>query len=164
MVRPMARTGRLCAINLAFVAAMSSSALGDDVPFAAAPSSRLGSPSEAYYASLSDIMAVIQLRHIKLWYAGTSGDWRVTSFEIDQIEETFAKAAMFYADIPVAYVVSVRGPLAAMRRTAASSNHLGFSRSFEDLTNACNQCHKAAKVGFIVIKTPDSSPFTDQKF
>ena len=151
-------------VSLLFVGAISGHAVGDNVPFAAPPSSRLGSSSEAYYASLSDIMSVIQLRHIKLWHAGTSGDWHVVSFETNQIKDTFLKAAMFYKDLPVANVMSVQEPLDGMRQAAETGDRPSFIRSFEALTNACNQCHKAAQVGFIVIQTPTFSPFTDQKF
>ncbi len=145
-------------------AALSAAARADDVPFAAPPSSRLGSPSETYYASLSDIMSVIQLRHIKLWQAGSAGDWRMTSFEIDQIKETFLKAALFYNAIPVANVVAVYAPLEAMRAAGRANDHAAFVRGFENLTSACNQCHTGAHVGFVIIQTPTSSPFTDQKF
>ena len=51
-----------------------------------------------------------------------------------------------------------------MRKACRTGNRAAFVRSFEDLTSACNQCHKAAQVGFIVIQTPTSLPFTDEKF
>jgi hypothetical protein len=42
--------------------------LGDEVPFANPPA-RTSSVSDNYRVSLSDIMDLTQLRHIKLWFA-----------------------------------------------------------------------------------------------
>jgi hypothetical protein len=152
------------AVWLAALAATSCPVLGDNVPFAAPSGSRLGSSSEAYYASLGDIMNVTQSRHIKLAYAGSTANWALASFEIKQIKETFAKAAMFYDHIPIEYVLSIEKPLNAMQHATEHQDGREFTEGFANLTKACNGCHHAANVGFIVIRTPTSSPFSDQEF
>ena len=87
-----------------------------------------------------------------------------TGFEVDQIELSFAKAALFYDKIPVADVLAVKGPLDDMRRAADTKDTVRFDKAYAALTAACNGCHRAAAVGFIVVKTPTSSAFPDQKF
>ncbi len=149
---------------LAFLMIVSFPARGDNVPFAVPSSSRLGTPSETYYASLSDIMILNQLRHIKLWHAGATGNWALATFEVTQLKDTFAKAAMFYDKIPIDQVLSINGPLDAIRRAATKKDPAAFATGFAALTTACNGCHQTAKVGFIVIAVPTASPFSDEKY
>jgi hypothetical protein len=139
-------------------------AFGDDVPFAAPPSPPPGHSDDAYSGSLGDIMGLTQLRHIKLWYAGKNGNWDLANYELGQIKDTFDKAAMFYRDIPIEYIVSVEKPLIALHDATKAKDSVKFVQDFADLTAACNGCHKAAQVGFITVQTPTSSPFSDQKF
>ena len=146
------------------MALVSVPAFGDDVPFAAPHSERAQQANESYVGTLSDIMGLTQLRHIKLWYAGRARNWSLTNFEIGQIEETFGKAAMLYRNIPVEFIASVEKPLDALRKAAAAKDAGLFDKAFADLNNECNNCHRAAQVGFIKIQTPTSSPFTDQQF
>ncbi len=40
---------------------------------------------ELYRPPLGDIMGKIQLRHIKLWFAGKSRNWELATYEVDEI-------------------------------------------------------------------------------
>lgn len=151
-------------LSLALMTLMAIPAFGDDVPYAAPSPTRLGSSSDTNFNSLSDIMGLTQLRHIKLWYAGRQQNWALTQFELREIEDTFGRAAMFYRNIPIGYVASVKRQLDTMQKAATEKDSAAFAQGFEGLTGACNACHKAAQVGFIVIQTPTASPFSDQKF
>ena len=35
-------------------------------------------------AGLADIMTTAQMRHIKLWFAGKLGNWRLAGYQLDQ--------------------------------------------------------------------------------
>jgi len=76
-------------------------ALADDVPFATPPLPRLGQPDTSNLVSLGDIMIETQWRHIKLWYAGRSGDWDLVDYEVDRVIESLRRAANLYDNIPV---------------------------------------------------------------
>lgn len=39
-----------------------------------------------------------------------------------------------------------------------------FRANYMLLTNTCNSCHVATEHGFVVIKTPDTPPFSGQVF
>jgi hypothetical protein len=39
-----------------------------------------------------------------------------------------------------------------------------FAEAFDGLTDGCNSCHTALNLGFIVIKTPETSAFPNQEF
>jgi hypothetical protein len=137
-------------------------ALGGDVPFAAPTGPHPGQVDTSLMVSLGDIMSVTQLRHIKLWYAGQSGNWELVSYVDDQINESLRRAALLYTNIPVEYIVAASAALNGMRDAVASKSTENFVRSYSELTLACNSCHLAGHVGFIRIQTPTSSPFGDE--
>jgi len=138
-------------------------ALSDDIPFAQpsnSPQRNAGQGSE----SLGDIMGLTQLRHIKLWYAGKAENWDLVTYELQQLNDTFARAAVQYVGIPVDTVAAVSPPLESLAEAAQEKNSGKFVSSFEVLTGACNSCHVAAGIPFVKIQTPTSSPFSDQDF
>ena len=109
-------------------------------------------------------MQLIQLKHVKLWQAGSASDWRLAAFETGEIRERFFKAAMAYSHIPVDDVLSVEKPLSGLDQAIKTLDGVGFNAAYRDLTKACNGCHQAAKVGFIVITDPNAKAPGDQKF
>ncbi len=136
---------------------------GDEVPFAQ-PAPSTNPHGESYAVALSDAMDLTQLRHIKLWYAGKTKNWPLANYELTQLKDTFDKAAILYMNIPVQYIAAVEQPLGVLNDAVAAKNTAQFQRGFKALQAACNDCHKAADVGFIVIQTPATSVFSDQNF
>jgi hypothetical protein len=155
---------KMIALTVAFTLMATLVASGDDVPFAAPPLPRPGEPNTSNLISLGDIMGETQLRHIKLWYAGSSQNWDLAQYEVDRIGESLTRAAILYANIPIEYVKPADDPLVGMRDAVATKNAKEFVHSYTDLTAACNACHVAGNVGFIRIQTPTSSPFSDEVF
>ncbi len=45
--------------------------------------------SEPYRPSLSEIMALQQMRHIKLWFAGRANNWPLANYEIGELNDGF---------------------------------------------------------------------------
>jgi hypothetical protein len=41
---------------------------------------------ELYRPPLGDIMGKIQLRHIKLWFAGKARNWELATYEVNEIK------------------------------------------------------------------------------
>ena len=60
----------------------------------------------AYKPPLGDIMGKIQLRHIKLWFAGKLANWELTAYEVDEIKASLESAADLYRGIPVELINS----------------------------------------------------------
>lgn len=147
---------RLVVAALALVAAIPAS-LGDDVPFAQPPLA--GST-----LTLSDIMSGVQLRHIKLFEAIKASNFGLVQFEATLLGDSLAAAAMLYANIPIDYVTAATAPLAELKAASTKKDAAKLGSSFADLTASCNACHVAAGVAFIEIKTPSSSPFSNQNF
>lgn len=113
---------------------------------------------------LGDIMGLTQLRHIKLWFAGKLENWELAGYELAQMEASLKDAADLYRGIPVEDVTLVIEPMKAISNAIEAKDSTLFAKAYDDLTNACNACHRAIDRGYIIIHTPNSSPFSDQSF
>lgn len=122
-----------------------------------------------YALELGDIMTSTQLRHLKLGFAGKVENWDLASYEVDKLRKTFDAAAQSfspYRGLPLADMIdrTSRPALADIEKAIDAKNLAAFSKSYERLTDECNSCHRVAKVGFIVIRVPTASPFSNQVF
>jgi cytochrome c556 len=113
---------------------------------------------------LSDIMGATQLRHIKLWHAGAQKNWPLAQYELGQIKESFQDAMTYYPGIPAADMSAMTRPATDMAAAITAKNGAEFVAGYNHLTAACNACHSAQGYGFIVVKVPSASPFSDQVF
>ena len=119
---------------------------------------------DAYRPPLGDIMGKIQLRHIKLWFAGKLANWELATYELDEIRASLEKAADLYRGIPVELVLNTADPIVAITKAIEAKDSAMFAKAYGDLTVACNGCHAGIGRGFIVMQLPSASPFTDQSF
>ena len=154
---------RFLPLSLAMLLAGAAPALSGEVPFAAPPPPVPGQP-QAYVAPLGDIMGKIQLRHIKLWDAIKHRNWDLLDYELTQTKDAFGNAVILYRNIPVEFIAAAGKPLTDMQKAAKAKDSAGLERGYAELTSACNACHRAAEVGFINIKVPTASAFSDQEF
>jgi len=125
--------------------------------------------SYAFTPDLGDIMAVMQLRHLKLAFAGSLENWNLADYEVAEMRKSFEATAKLYPEfdsIPVAKLInSVSEPaLKKVEEAVRTKNFAAFAASLKNLTAACNSCHQSSNVGFIVIRVPTSSPFSNQVF
>ena len=44
--------------------------------------------THTYSPGFGDFMRSIQVHHSKLWFAGMDGNWKLTAFELHEIDET----------------------------------------------------------------------------
>ena len=131
----------------------------DTVPYAHRPSA-----GDTYVPALGDIMDSMQVRHFKLWHAGKLKNWELTAYELGQIWESVNNAVRYYQNIPIEKIKMIDQPLIAIDGAVKAKDSKRFSRAFSSLTSACNSCHEAAHVGFIVIQAPTTTPFSNQSF
>jgi len=124
----------------------------------------LTGPSGSYIPRLGDIMEVTQLRHIKLWYAGADQNWPLAGYELNQIKDSFEDAMVLYPGLPASNMTTMAGPAAAIDAAIKAKDRDAFARAFNQMTAACNLCHQAQGYGSILIKVPNSSPFSDEQF
>jgi hypothetical protein len=122
----------------------------------------LSKPAEGYVPGLGDMMAGVQLRHAKTWYAAKVGNWPLAAYELGQLDGNLLKARQLYPDLPPA---DAEPPTDRVAKAIEAKDEAGFTAAFELMTAACNRCHKAAGRGFIVIRAPTRfSPYSNQVF
>lgn len=125
----------------------------------------------AYVPGLGEIMAATQMRHIKLWYAAAAGNWPLAAYELDELHEGFDDAVRFHpthkdAPAPIASLLPemTTAPLQALESAVQAQDHRRFVVAYDDLTAACNACHRAARFGFNVVMRPTANPYSNQDF
>jgi hypothetical protein len=85
-------------------------------------------------------------------------------FEATLLGESLGQAAILYRNIPIEFITDATAPLVDLRSESAPKDAAKLEAIFAKLTTACNACHTAAEVPFIEIKTPSTSPFSNQRF
>lgn len=122
---------------------------------AVAQSQFQSSPNARQYAPrLVEIMNAAQLQHLKLWFAGKSKNLDLANFELRQLTDSLAQAAILYPDIPVSNVTTMKDPLLAVADAISAGDSRKFSSSMHMLTDGCNACHTSLERGFITIGIP----------
>ena len=119
---------------------------------------------EQYVPRLADIMSTVQLRHMKLWFAGESPNWDLATFELLRLKDSLVEAASLYPDLPVTSVTTMAKPVQAVADAIGAKDTRLFASTFGELTVACNTCHQSVGRGFVVMRVPTASPFSDQVF
>jgi hypothetical protein len=148
--------------GLLIAAFMFAPVMAEEVPFATPKYDR--NASESAVATLANIMATIQLRHIKLWFIGKAKNWDLLTYEAKKLEDDFIAAALFYRNLPIDNVLLVDNPLKRLMEAAKKKDYSLYAKGFDELTAGCNSCHVAGQVGYIHIQLPKSSPFSDQSY
>jgi hypothetical protein len=123
------------------------------------------SPNARSAPRLVETMNAAQVQHLKLWYAGRSKNWELANFELRQLTDSLAEAAIFYPGIPVSNVTTMRDPLLSIADAITAGDGRKFAASMRGLTEACNACHASMERGFIAIGIPtDQHPPGNQIF
>jgi len=120
--------------------------------------------NDQYAPRLADIMSTVQLRHMKLWFAGESPNWDLAAFELRRLKGSLVEAASLYPGIPVTSVTTMAKPIQAVADAIEAKDGRMFQSTFGGLTAGCNACHQSVGRGFIVMRLPTASPFSDQVF
>lgn len=140
-------------------------------PPAATPPQR-GPVSSAlnYVPGVGDLMhLLVQPRHAKLGLAFQEKNWALAGYafkELQQALATVGKVQPKWRNLTVTEMIeSMTGePMRDLDEALQAKNAKQFAQAYEDLTGGCNSCHTALNLGFIVIKTPDTSAFPNQEF
>ena len=111
---------------------------------------------------VSELMVATQFRHIKLWFAGKFGNWKLAGYELDQLASSLDQAAQ---RVPVgAAPEEVARQVTALRGSIEARDVAAFTKAYGELTANCNDCHRAAGRAYISVQVPSVSPFADQDF
>jgi hypothetical protein len=133
-------------------------------PLAIAQSGISMPTTEQYVPRLGDIMSAVQSRHIKLWFAGKAGNWELAAYELRQLEAGLMEAATLYTGIPATNVTTMTKPAQSIADAIEAKDSRRFAKAVGEFTGGCNACHRSIGRGFIIMRVPTESPFSDQVF
>jgi hypothetical protein len=133
-------------------------------PLAMAQSGMNLPSTEQYVPRLGDIMNANQQRHMKLWFAGKARNWELAAYELRQIESGLLEAATLYSGIPATNVTRMAEPAQSVADAIEAKDSRRFAKAVSEFTDGCNACHQSIGRGFIVMRVPTASPFSDQVF
>lgn len=126
---------------------------------------------EPFVPGLGEIMSLQQMRHVKLWFAGQAGNWKLASYELDELAEGFDDIVKFHPthkDSPVILkdVVPrmVSPSVDALRGAIQKQDSAAFNTAYDQLTEAFNGCHVATNFEFNRVQRPASNPYPNQVF
>ena len=125
----------------------------------------------AYIPGLGEIMSLQQMRHAKLWLAGSAGNWPLAAYELDELHEGFDDVVHFHpthkdAPLPLDQLVPkiVGQPLKDLDAAITAKDPARFTIAYDALTTGCNSCHQATNFGFNVVVRPAGNPYPNQSF
>jgi hypothetical protein len=123
-----------------------------------------------YVPGVGDLMhLLVQPRHAKLGLAFEEKNWPLAAYAFKELQQalgTVGKVQPKWRNLTVPEMIeSMTGEsMRDLDEAIQAKNAKQFAQAFEDLTSGCNSCHTALNHGFIVIKTPEASAFSNQEF
>jgi hypothetical protein len=117
-----------------------------------------------YMPRLVAFMSAAQNQHLKLWYAGRAKNWELAAYELRQLTDSLAEAAVLYPGIPVDNVTTMKEPLLSIADALAAGDSRAFAASMRKLTDGCNACHASMDRGYVVMTLPTDQPPANQVF
>jgi hypothetical protein len=164
-------SAQVAAFAAAVLIAVASAACAQPAPQAAQPAPSPAGPAATPYAmTMGDLMnTLVQPRHAKLGLAGQAGNWPLAGYALVEIRQAFAgiaKTIPKFRGYPVAELAdaALGQPLNALQDAIKLQDPQKFGVAYDQLTAGCNACHATLFHSFVVIKVPDASAFSNQKF
>ena len=132
------------------------------------PKAATGAP-KSYIPGLEQFMGTIQRQHAKLWLAAKARNWELAAYQLGELKEVMSDVQDLvpdYKTLPIGQMIDAvtTGPIAELEKAVDARDGKAFAAGFDMLTASCNSCHDAAGRGFIVIRRPTRSTFTNQVF
>jgi hypothetical protein len=115
-----------------------------------------------FVPGFDDLMTMlVQPRHIRLYYAGTAGNWELAAAELRDLRSSFDRLAQaipnYLGNDVNASVKSLIAPqMTSVDKAISAADPKKFAIAYGELTSACNSCHTYLEHPFIIIKNPDS--------
>lgn len=124
---------------------------------------------KVYLPGLEQFMNVILMEHNRLWFAAKARHWELAAYELGEIKEVMGDVqsvipvfkGLPFADMLDAVIVK---EIVDLENAIEAKDFKKFAAGYDRLNAACNACHEATGVGFIVIQRPSRPAFTNQVY
>ena len=113
-----------------------------------------------YLPSISDLMiATIQPRHERLWWAAQNENWEFAAYELGNLRGAFNRLGQAHPtehDISFPEMIDsvTEQPFKELHSAIKAKDRTAFAKAYADLTDACNSCHQALNHGVVEIRVP----------
>jgi len=130
---------------------------------AAEPAAAPSPQATGYLPSISDLMiATIQPRHERLWWAGQDGNWDFAAYELGNLKGAFDRLGHAHpTQGGISFPEMIRSvteqPSRELSAAIQSKDGAAFVKAYTDLTDACNSCHQALNHGVVEIRVPSQA-------
>jgi hypothetical protein len=133
------------------------------------PQAQAAEAPKIYLPGIEQFMNVIQSEHAKLWQAGQARNWELAAYQLGEIKEIMGDVQDLYPkfkDLPLADMLDkvITGEIAVLEKAIDKKDFRAFEAGYARLTEACNACHQATGMGFVVIQVPRQPAFFNQDF
>jgi hypothetical protein len=134
---------------------------------AAEPETAPSPQASVYLPSISDLMiATIEPRHERLWWAAQDGNWEFAAYEIGNLHGAFDRLGRAHPtehDISFPEMISsvTEQPFKELDSAIRSKDGTAFAKAYGNLTAACNSCHQALSHGVVEIRVPNRNSAWD---
>ena len=114
-----------------------------------------------YLPSISDLMlATIQPRHERVWWAGRDGNWEFAAYELGNLQGAFKRLGHAHPvtndiSFPEMIAAVTEQPFKELGSAIQSKDGDAFAKAYANLTEACNSCHQALNHGVVKIAVPN---------
>ena len=151
-------------VGIILAAALLPFAAGAQTPAPAAKES-----PKAYVPGLEQFMNVILIEHNKLWFAAKARNWPLAEYQLGEIKEIMGDVQDLvptFKNLPLADMLDafITKEIAALEKSIEAKDYKAYAVGYDNLTAACNACHKGTENGFVVIKRPSQPAFTNQDY
>jgi hypothetical protein len=136
---------------------------------AAGPDASPSPQAIGYLPSISDLMiATIQPRHERLWWAEQDGNWEFAAYELGNLKGAFNRLGQAHPTVnnisfPQMMASVTEQPFKELSGAIQAKDSAAFTKAYADLTDACNSCHQALNHGVVEIRVPTQSSPSDLK-
>ncbi len=111
---------------------------------------------------LGQQMLELQIRHARLWQAGSARNWLLTQFQLAELRESIKgvieangeHAALQPERLADVMPAMMNPALSAMQSAVDARDGARLDAAFDGVSAACSACHAASDHAFLVIQRP----------
>jgi len=108
-------------------------------------------------AGFSQTMFEVGVRYEHLHWAVEDGNWDYAAYQVDKIEDAVVRGIRRRAGRAESAGSFFLGePVRSMRAALESAGRVAVEEAFRDFTVACNECHVAESMEFVIVAPPEA--------
>jgi len=111
---------------------------------------------KSYKPGFGELMNLVYHHFDEMYRAGQNANWKYAEFEIHEMQEAFDNIATYQAQRKeTAQLKMIFPALEEMKNTLKNPGAENFNKSYINILNTCNACHKQTGYDFIKITKPE---------